>query len=571
MAENGSSQPPRGAGSEWASRLVATTLVGALLLLRKVGAPADAASLAPGAPAPAPHVRTDPPHPPRRRAGALFTAVALLLLLTAGVLVRVTAFDQPPLDFHATRQLHSAEIARGMYYGVLPDVPAWQVEMALEGQAEKGLIEPQIMESVSAAAWVALGGEYLAVPRALSIAFWTLGALAIFGAGARVSGGVAGLVAAGVFLFLPFGVVASRAFMPDPLMVALMSAALWLGASWATAPPRTRMVWASGAGLVTGLAVLVKLTAGFMLAPFCVALVLGSAGVGLFRRPDVLVYAILTAAPPVAFILYAQAATGVGLEEHGSRLFPELWVTADFWSGWLAMIDGTVGLGVLGLALLGGLTLPHPAIRVGLVAWVLGYVAMVFTLSHHASTHDYYALPLFPVAAVGLGGLAHTAWRALRGRTGTKVTAALVALATLAASWVGSHARLTAHDHAADAQRYASLGALFLPEERIVGILPEYGHPFRYFGWRTYRHWPATFDRELMIEGANFTKIWRQRTAGMDYFLVTDFGQYHAQGDVRRHLEAHCPVSLRADGVLVFALDGEACVDPGAPFVLREP
>ena len=28
-----------------------------------------------------------------------------------------------------------------------------------------------------------------------------------------------------------------------------------------------------------------------------------------------------------------------------------------------------------------------------------------------------------------------------------------------------------------------------------------------------YRHWPATFDRELMIEGANFTKIWRQRTA----------------------------------------------------------
>lgn len=571
MSERGTPPSPGGAPRGWAARLVATILVGALLLLRKVGAPADAASLAPAVP-PAPGLPSDPPSPPPpKRAGAWLTATALLVLLAAGVVLRLTAFDQPPLDFHATRQLHSAEIARGMYYSTLPDMPVWQLELARAGQAEKGLIEPQIMESLSAAAWTVLGGEYLAVPRALSIAFWTLGALALFGAGVRLAGGVAGLVAAGVFLFLPFGVVASRAFMPDPLMVALMSAALWLGASWATAPPRTRMAWASGAGVITGLAVLVKLSAGFMLAPFCVALVLGSTGARLFRRPDVLVYAILTAAPPAAFVLYTQATTGVGLDDHGSRLFPELWVTADFWSGWLAMIDGAVGLGVLGLALLGGLTLPHPAVRAGLVAWVLGYVAMVFTLSHHASTHNYYALPLFPVVAVGLGALAHTAWRALRGRPGAQVTAVVVALATLAASWVGSHATLTAHDHAADAARYASLGALFLPEERIVGILPEYGHPFRYFGWRTYRHWPATFDRELMIEGANFTKIWRQRTAGMDYFLVTDFGQYHAQGDVRRHLEAHCPLSLRADGALVFALDGEACTDPGSPLVLREP
>lgn len=373
----------------------------------------------------------------------VLTLAALLAILGGGVALRVTGLYQPPLDFHATRQLHSAEIARGMYYAGRSDAPEWQREMAMAGQAEKGLIEPQFMEFVAASAYAVLGGEQLWVPRALSISFWTLGALALFLAVNRLVGRAGALVAASVFMFAPYVVIASRAFMPDPLMVSLMAGALWLAVEWATASPRSRVWWACVAGLVTGLAVLVKLPAGFFLAPFCVALVLGRLGWAAFRALDVYLYALLAAAPSVGFLAYGAAVEGVTLADHSSRFAPELWGTQQYWTEWLSMVNGTVGVGLLGLALLGGLAVAVPGVAAALVAWVLGYIAMGLTLSHHTSTHDYYALPLFPVVAVGVGVLAAAAWRHLRGRPGARVAAVLVAAATLAATTFGSWVRRT--------------------------------------------------------------------------------------------------------------------------------
>ncbi|HZW03329.1 MAG TPA: hypothetical protein VFF68_05355, partial [Anaerolineaceae bacterium] len=45
---------------------------------------------------------------------------SLILLLAAGLGLRLLDFTDPPLDVHAWRQLRSASIARGMYYDLLP-------------------------------------------------------------------------------------------------------------------------------------------------------------------------------------------------------------------------------------------------------------------------------------------------------------------------------------------------------------------------------------------------------------------------------------------------------------------
>ena len=55
----------------------------------------------------------------------LFLGFVLLILLGLGIYIRLYDLTDPPLDFHPTRQLRSAIIARSMYYRSLPETENW--------------------------------------------------------------------------------------------------------------------------------------------------------------------------------------------------------------------------------------------------------------------------------------------------------------------------------------------------------------------------------------------------------------------------------------------------------------
>ena len=84
-----------------------------------------------------------------------------LLAFLLGLAVRLYDITDPPLDFHPTRQLHSALIARGMYYQNLDDIPDWQRERAVDQWKAEGLIEPQIMEHLTAFTYRIIGAPKL--------------------------------------------------------------------------------------------------------------------------------------------------------------------------------------------------------------------------------------------------------------------------------------------------------------------------------------------------------------------------------------------------------------------------
>ena len=83
------------------------------------------------------------------------------------------------------------------------------------------------MERLAVAAYAVAGREDLRWPRLISIAGWTLAA---FGVAWLVvlSGapGWASLLALALFWWMPYGIDASRAFMPDPLMTGLLMLSL---------------------------------------------------------------------------------------------------------------------------------------------------------------------------------------------------------------------------------------------------------------------------------------------------------------------------------------------------------
>jgi len=62
--------------------------------------------------------------------------------------------------------------------------------------------------------------DYLPAPSLILLA-WLLGGLALYALARRIASADGALVALLYYLFLDFGVIASRSFQPDPLMVGL--------------------------------------------------------------------------------------------------------------------------------------------------------------------------------------------------------------------------------------------------------------------------------------------------------------------------------------------------------------
>jgi len=136
----------------------------------------------------------------------------LALVFFFGLVGRFYDFDDPPLDFHPTRQLHSMLIARGMYYENLEGVPDEHRQLAVLQWKSEGQIEPPIMERLSAWGYRLVGTDDLRVPRFLAIFFWTAGAVGLFFLLRDVVGIYGAVIGLAYFMVLPFPLFASRSF-----------------------------------------------------------------------------------------------------------------------------------------------------------------------------------------------------------------------------------------------------------------------------------------------------------------------------------------------------------------------
>ena len=79
------------------------------------------------------------------------------------------------------------------------------------------------------------------------------------------------------YFFLPFSVIASRSFQPDPWMVTWILASTWAAVQW-----KDHQSWKNAiiAGIIAGMTVLVKGFAGLFVAPLLIVVVLSSQPIG---------------------------------------------------------------------------------------------------------------------------------------------------------------------------------------------------------------------------------------------------------------------------------------------------
>jgi 4-amino-4-deoxy-L-arabinose transferase-like glycosyltransferase len=335
-----------------------------------------------------------------------FRWVWIALIVLAFLLgLRCALYDltDAPLDFHPTRQLHSALIARGMYYQTLKDAPEWQKELSYKQWQKEGLIEPQIMERLTAWTYQLIGSAQLWAARVWAILFWTIGGVFLCLLANDLFGLAGSALAVIYFMLWPYAVASSRAFQPDSLMVAAIIIGLWAAERWLQKPTWGRVILA---GLSCGLAIYIKSVAVFFIAPALAGLLLTNFRFrDLIRNKQVWLLFVLAVSPYLAYHIYAMYVLKLLESQFSLRFFPNLWVDPVFYLQWIGEIKSVMELEIFLPAVVALMILPRKQWKGMLIGLLVGYLIYGFTFSYHISTHDYYQMPMLAVTALGLAAL----------------------------------------------------------------------------------------------------------------------------------------------------------------------
>lgn len=487
--------------------------------------------------------------------------VTLLVILAFALGLGIRLFDLTdlPLDFNPTRQLFSAIKARGMYYQYAPDVPDWQREMAIAQWQAKADVEPPVIETLTAGLYL-LFGEHLWFGRLIASLAWLLGGLALYALARRIASADGALAALLYYLFLDFGVIASRSFQPDPLMVGLTLAALWAFDHWLDG--RT-WKWTVVAGLLAGMSVFVKSVAVFpLLGGFALMLVWTRGWKAALKDRQAWALALLTALPTAVYMVYGLYISKDVELAMGLRFFPSLWVDPSFYVRWKNIISNTLGFGPFLLALLGIFLAGAGRERALLLGTLLGYLAYGFALSYHISTHNYYQLPLMVFIAPSLAVVGKTLFQALVQVNGqhpwARLAVASILLLGVGAEMWAVRVELVRDDYRAEPQFWAGLGDKLGHTTPVLGLTQDYGNRLEYWGWQYVDEWPTTGDqnlRELAGKAKTFEEVFADRIAGKCYFVVTNFNQYERQPDLKERLTSSYPILEQTPEYLIFDLE----------------
>lgn len=477
-------------------------------------------------------------------------SIALFLLLFAGLAIRLYDLTDPPLDFHPTRQLLSALKARGMYYTTLDHIPAETKNFAVQQWKMRAAIEPEILERIVAFTY-RFTGENFWVARIYSALFWVIGGIFLFLLAQKMTSPVGGLAAVSIYLFLPYAVAASRSFQPDPLMTMLIIIFWWAVVKWAD----TRAFYvALLAGLFGGLAILVKLVAVFFILGGGLGALLGRMTLReALKQPAVYVMSGLGILPAAAYTIYGVFISGYLGQQFSGRFIPALFLSPSYYLGWAGMLNLVCGGFILILAWLGLFFIVDEKHRRFLLGLWAGYALFGLIFNYHISTHDYYSLPLIPIAALSIAPLAAFLERPL---TSARPFAILILSCGLLLHLWGLRAEMKAADYRPQAAIWNEIHEI-IGNAKTAGLTNDYGTAAAYFGWINLTPWPTSGDLNYHddLRGArrDFEEQFDKIAAQKDYFIITNFDDFDRQPLLREALKRF-PVLIQSSGYIIYDL-----------------
>jgi hypothetical protein len=508
---------------------------------------------------------------------------ALIFIFGAALAIRLYDLTDLPLDFHPTRQLVSFIKARGLYYQTKPDgVSASELKTAVRFAKLKADIEPTVFENLVAFTY-RFTGEQVWVARVYSSLFWLIGGIFLFLLARDFVSFDGALISTSYYLMFPYGIIGSRSFQPDPLMIMLVLGFWWTFSRWITLTPaplsplRLRadehgtplgangrgigLSFAVLAGLLGGLAIFIKFSAAFFVIGGALGLAFSRFTLrDLFRNVQVCVIALLGALPAALYLIYGIFIRGDLASQFSGRFVPALLFNPFNYLQWEVKLSMAAGGLFVMLGLLSVFLTRDRRLRIFLYGLWGSYILFGLFFNYHIATHDYYHLPLIPIVGLSLVPLGDWFFTRL-GESALGRPARIAVYVTLlfglfSVAWDVRN-QMKAVDYRPQAAMWAEIGEQFDENARVVALTQDYGSRLEYWGWQESANWPHLGDEGYAnIRSGVFTfdDLFNRYSSKMSYFLVTDFDELGRQPGLKERLFNFYPVSAEGNGYLIFDL-----------------
>jgi 4-amino-4-deoxy-L-arabinose transferase-like glycosyltransferase len=492
--------------------------------------------------------------------------LVLTFLFVSAFYLRLYGIYQPPMEFAPVRQYHGALLARGFY--------EWWTTGDFKTVPPDGIIEPPILELIASFAYLVVGGEHLWIPRLLSAVFWMVGGVFLYLIAKRIVSPNAAVFSVFFYLFVPYSVFASRAFMPDPLMIMLLLASIFTILRYHEQSSIRRLIIAA---IASSLAIFVK-------PGICLFQVFGAfVSLAVYREgvrrslisPHLLVFTVLSILPTGLYYIYGTVLGGFLQEQTSRKVVPELLLEASFWEGWLGMIWIVVGYVAIVAALFGILALRRGLPRALMFGLWSGYFLYGLSFTFHIHTHTYYSLQLIPVVALSLGPLADLVMKSLNrtvnpndlGRVGLPSYAGLLVLA-LSISVLGlslieqrqtvsqiAQQERTARVYTRYVATFQAIGEVVNHSHRTLVLYGDYQYALMYHGRLLGETWPSPIGGHREKQEISTQRLFHRYSKKFSpEYLISSRGWLLLDEELRGFLTDSFPIAAQGDDYIVFDL-----------------
>lgn len=489
-----------------------------------------------------------------------FLILGIFILACA---LRIYHIGSPPLDFEPERQYHSFILARNYFLQNSDSAPEWRKKLWQQNAAEEYVREPPILEHVIATAYRITGKEQFWISRSLSVIFWLAGGWVLFRLLKNLVGQNGAVFSLVFYLFNPFGIVASRAFMPDPLMILIAILAINSFVRYYSKQSRSSLFLCA---ILSGVASLIK--------PFCLIPLLTTFLLLMLEIhgrdiksivKNLFFFLLIVGIVAVPYYLSGLLPGGGFLRGYSSvSIMPRLWFKPYYWGGWFDLIRMTAGYIPFIMGLIGILLTDKGLLRTLLMGLWLGYLFFCLLFTYHIHTHDYYHLILIPIIAMSIAPIGSAVFETMRFQPGPifRWLFAGILIFGAAASVHEARSRWKAvQDYVqTEVSSAVEIGEVLNHSSDVISLASYYAKPLKYQAEIGGKRWPYTYDfraNEIIGLENKTAQIRLQedlKLYPLKYFVVSDLEELNRQQELKKLLYANFPVFKGTTNFVIFSL-----------------
>lgn len=455
------------------------------------------------------------------------------------------------------REFTSAIFSRAYYFTNNDAIEDWRRDIAVTTKNQQPVLEPPVLEYLVSWIYRIMGREEIYYARYLTNAFWLIGGIFMYLIARQLLSTEEAVVATAYYLFVPMGIIISRSFQPDSLMMMMFLASLYTVVLYFEGPSTKRLLLA---GFLSGITLLLRPLVIF-------AIFFSFLAFSIYRNRSwkkivdlpLVLFSLISLLPMAAYYGYGIIFAGFMRWKISTSFMPYLLTKKDFWLGWFNISLDVAEFMPLVLAIIGFFLLRNKKVQFWVVGLIISFLVFSIAFTYHIHTHPYYHIQLFPIVALSMAPATVTLLNALirnveKYRWIPVMGVLFLSLFTVRKEVLGS----LYHENFEGPVIAHEIGEAVHHSPHVVYVSYYYGVPLVYYGEFGGAPWPVKIEDEFYRRPGERELSVQERLDGLgfipEYFVISNFRLYERLHlDFKEYLEKNCSLLVEKERYFIYS------------------